>query len=75
MQSEAEFYNKRKDFFTDEKYASSDRRMSDFDSMNYRVSGEYEINQKITLNSSISYYDQPDWFDAMYYNIGLKYKF
>ena len=75
MQSEAEFYSSKKDYFTDQKYASSDRRMSDFDSLNYKLSADYKINNKISLNASVNLYDQPDYFNSIYYNIGAKYKF
>ncbi len=75
MQSEAEFYNGDKDYFTDQTYASSDRRMSDFDSLNYKLSADYKVNTKISVNASVNLYDQPDYFDATYYNIGVKYKF
>jgi hypothetical protein len=75
IQTEAEFYSGEKDYFTDQEYASSDRRMSDFDSLNYMLSADYKVNKKISLNGSVNYYDQPDWFDAVYYNIGLKYRF
>jgi hypothetical protein len=74
-QTEAKFYSGKKDYFTDQEYASSDRRMSDFDSLNYMLSADYKVNKKISLNGSVNYYDQPDWFDAVYYNIGLKYRF
>ncbi len=75
VQSEAEFYSGKKDYFTDQKYASSDRRMSDFNSLNYKVSGDYRVNEKISINASVNYYDQPDYFDAFYYNLGAKYIF
>ena len=74
-QSEAEFYNGEKDYFADQKYASSDRRMSDFYSLNYKLSLDYKINDKISANSSVNYYNQPEYFDALYYSIGAKYKF
>ena len=74
-QSEAEFYNDTKEYFSDEVYASSDRRMSDFDSLNYTQSADYKVNNKISVNTSVNFYDQPDYFDALYYNVGIKYKF
>ncbi len=72
-QSEAKFYNENMDYFTSEKYASSDRRMSSLDSINYKVSADYKLSEKISINSSIIYYDQPDWFNSIYYTIGAKY--
>jgi hypothetical protein len=73
-QSEAEFYNGKKDYFTNQKYTSSDRRMSSFDSINYKISGEYKINRDISVNANINYYKQ-DEFDATYWGIGGKYRF
>ncbi len=74
-QSEAKFYNASADYFTDQTYASSDRRMSSFDSLNYKLSGDYKISSDISINASLNYYDQPDYFSAFYYNLGVKYKF
>ncbi len=74
-QNEAEFYNGRRDYFTTEIYASSDRRMSGYNALNYTVSIDYRLNDKISLNASMSYYDQLDYFDAVYYGMGLKYRF
>jgi len=73
-QSEAEFYSGRKDYFTNQKYASSDRRVSDFDSINYKLSGDYKISKSISLNANINYYEQ-DSFDAIYWGVGGKYRF
>jgi len=74
-QSEAEFYNSSMDYFTNQTHASSDRRMSSFDSLNYKLSGDYKISSDISVNASLNYYDQPDYFDAFYYNVGVKYLF
>jgi len=74
-QTAAKFYSGKKDYFTDQKYASSDRRMSDFDAINITLSGDYRLNRKISLNASISYYDQFDILDAYYYGVGMKYRF
>ncbi len=74
-QSKAKFYSGKKDFFTNEKYASSDRRVSDFDAINYKLSADYRVNEKISVNVGANYYDQRDIFSAVYYNAGLKYRF
>jgi len=74
-QTKAKFYSKRRDYFTNEKYASSDPRMRDFESVNYSLSLDYKITDKLSINGSINYYEQFDFFDANYYNIGFKYKF
>jgi hypothetical protein len=73
-QSEAKFYSSKKDYFTNQKYASSDRRVGDFDSINYKLSGDYKINKNISLNANINYYEQ-DSFDAIYWGVGGKYRF
>ncbi len=74
-QSKASFYNGSKDYFKNQKYASSDRRMSDFYSMNYNIGVDYKINTKVSLNTNVSLYTQPKYFDSLYYNIGAKYRF
>lgn len=74
-QTKADFYSGEIDFFSNEEDASSDLRMSDFESLNYRFSVDYKLNDTISLNGSINYYEQVDYFDATYYNIGIKYKF
>ena len=74
-QSAASFFNARRDYFTDEVYASSDRRVSEFSSYNYGLSCSYTISESITFNGGIGYYEQPNYFDAFYYNVGIKYNF
>lgn len=74
-QSEAKFFSPQRSFFTNEEYASSDRRMSEFDSINYKISGDYKINDDLSLNGAVGYYEQADYFDSTYYNMGFKYKF
>ena len=73
-QSESEFYSDKSDYFTTQKYLSSDRRVSDFDSINYKINTEYKVNSDITLNANINYYKQDD-FDAIYFGVGAKYRF
>ncbi len=74
-QSAAKFYSGKKEFFTGQKYASSDRRMSDFDAFTYKFSAEYAFSKVLQLNTGVTYYNQPDWFDAIYYTIGVKRSF
>jgi hypothetical protein len=74
-QTKAEFFSGRRDYFTNEKYASSDRRVSDMDSYNISTTLDYKINADLVLNLGIGYYDQLDYFDSFYYNAGLKYYF
>jgi len=74
-QSKASFFSGKRDYFTDQKYASSDRRVSEFDAYTYGVTLDYQITDRVGLNLSVGYYDQPEYFDATYYNVGFKYKF
>ncbi len=74
-QSAADFYHAGKDCFTDEKYASSDRRMSEFDATDYNLGGTWRISDTVSVNANVDYYIQYDHFDAMYYNIGFRYLF
>jgi long-subunit fatty acid transport protein len=73
-QTKAKFYSDKKDYFTTQEYASSDRRMSEFSSINYKLMGDYKINKSISLNANVNFYKQDD-FDATYWGIGGKYKF
>jgi len=73
-QSEAEFYSGKKDYFTTQEIASSDRRMSSFDALNYKLSTDYRLSDAVSLNANVNYYQQDD-FDATYYGIGGKYRF
>jgi len=75
VQSEASFYSARNDVFTDETYASSDRRMSRFDAYNLMLSGVYKIQDNVSVNAGVNYYDQPDYFSAFYYTLGFTYSF
>ena len=74
-QSEASFYSDQIDYFTDEQYASSDRRMSQFDAFDYMIMGSYDISHDLSINVSLNYYDQPDHFNALSYSAGFIYKF
>ena len=74
-QSEASFYNKNINYFTNETYASHDSRLSDFSSDTIKVSLDYKYNKKISYNISFNKYSQTTGLDATYSNIGMKYKF
>ena len=74
-QDSAYFYSDRKDYFTDERYASSDRRVSDFASYNAMFSAKYRFYEDLSVNASLNYYTQPEYFDAIYYNFGFIYEF
>lgn len=74
-QTEADFYHLSREYFTNEEFASSDKRMSGFDTQNIETKIKYDLNKKLSLNSAIGYYKQFDYFSSNYYNVGLKYKF
>ena len=74
-QSAAYFYSPQKDYFTNEIYASSDRRMGEYDAYDYKLSADYKLTESTTLQGSVGYYEQPNHFDATYYSVGFKYAF
>ena len=74
-QSEANFYNKNKDFFTNEIYASSDERLSKFDAITYKASVDFKQNDKVSYNLGGQFYSQSTGLDASMITGGMKYKF
>jgi outer membrane receptor protein involved in Fe transport len=74
-QSESNFYNKNKDFFTNEAYASSDERLSQFDALTYKASIDFKYNDNISYNLGGQFYSQSTGLDATMITTGLKYKF
>jgi len=74
-QSEANFYNKNKDFFTNETYASSDERLSTFDAMTYKASIDFKQNDKISYNLGGELYSQSTGLTASMITAGMKYRF
>jgi len=75
MQSEASFYNQSKDYFTNEVYASSDFRLSDFTALTYKTAVEYKVNDKTSINFGANYYDQSTGLKATYFITGFTYHF
>ncbi len=75
IQSEASFYSSEKDFFTDEIYASSDQRLSDFTAFTYKTSVDYAISKDLSVNLGANYYDQSTGLDATYFTTGFRYNF
>ncbi len=74
-QSEATFYSGSKEYFKNQTYASSDRRISSLYSLNYKAGLDYKLSDSISMNFNASLYSQPQYFNSMYYNIGAKYRF
>ncbi len=75
MQSEANFYNESKDYFTSQEYASSDKRLSDFNALTYKLGVDYAVSDSLNVNFSANYYDQSTDLSATYFITGLTYKF
>jgi hypothetical protein len=75
MQSEADFYSGEKDYFTDETYASSDERLSDFDALNYKLNVDYHITSAWSVNAGAEFYDQSTGLSATTLIAGVKYRF
>lgn len=76
-QSQADFYNENIDYFTNETYASSDERLSDFDAFTYKASVNYKQNDRLSYNIGAQFYQQNTITDmsATIFTIGLKYNF
>ncbi len=75
IQSEADFYNASKDYFTDEIFASSDQRMSDFSSITYKTDVNYVFSEEWSANISANFYSQSTKNNAMYFMTGFRYNF
>ncbi len=75
MQSEADFYSGEVDYFTDEIYASSDQRLSDFNAFTYKASVDYKIKEDLNLNFGAHFYDQSTDLTATYFVTGFTYNF
>lgn len=75
MQSQASFYKFEDDYFTNQEFASSDYRLSDFDAITYKTDFEYKFSDTFSYNVSLNYYDQSTNLSATYFMTGFKYKF
>ncbi len=74
-QSAAWFYHPGKAHFTDETYASSDRRMGAWHAYDVKVSADIHVSEAITIQSAAGYYTQPGNFHSRYLSVGMKYGF
>jgi len=74
-QTEASFYNKNKDFFTNQEFASSDERLSEFDAITYKASLDFKQNDNISYNLGGQFYSQSTGLDATMITGGMKYRF
>jgi len=71
-QTKANFYSES---FTNEKFASSDERVKDFNALTYKMSVDYKINDKLSYNFGANMYDQSTGLTATTFATGIKYKF
>lgn len=74
-QSAASFYSGARDTFTDEPYASSDDRLSDFNAFEATLGLQWQLSQTLTYNLSGSYYAQSTGLIARYLVTGLRLDF
>lgn len=74
-QSRAFFYSGTKDYFTNQIYASSDRRMDSFASSGFYLCLRYRQNDKIEWSVDGGWYNQPKFYHSSYFGIGVKYRY
>jgi hypothetical protein len=74
-QTAASFYNPTINHFTNEKYASSDERLSKFDAWTYKTSIDFKVDNALSYNIGIQYYKQSTDLTATFFTIGAKYRF
>jgi len=75
IQTQADFFSPYIDYFTNEQYASSDARLSDFYALTYKASVDYKINDEVSVNFGANYYDQSTGLSATYFVTGFMYNF
>ncbi len=74
-QSAASFYNGTSNYFTDELYATSDYRMSDFHAVTYKADVRYAFTKAFSVNLGGNYYDQSTGLKAVSLLTGFRYNF
>ena len=76
-QTEASFYSGDIGHFTNQTYASSDERLSDFDALTYKASLNFNQNDTLSYNIGAEFYKQntETSFSATMITIGMKYRF
>lgn len=74
-QSAADFYSGEVDYFTNERYASSDKRLSAFDALSYGAEFTYHFSKELSYNLGVTYYDQSTNLSALYVGTGFTYHF
>ncbi len=71
----AYFYSGSRDTFTDERYASSDERLSAFNAYETTLGATYWLRRDLRLNFSYSHYEQSTRLRAHYIVTGFRYDF
>jgi len=74
-QTKSDFFSSSITHFTDEIYASSDLRLSDFNSVTYKGSVDYKISDDLHINFGANYYDQTTGLTAINIVTGFMYNF
>ena len=74
-QSSADFYSKRSDYFTTQKYASSDERLGELNSINYTIGVDYKNGLGLNNYFILNYYKQNNGTKAYSGMLGQKYSF
>ena len=74
-QGAASFYNGRSNHFTNERYASSDYRLSQFNAITYKADLRYAFTKAFSANLGGNYYDQSTGLQATYLMTGFRYNF
>ena len=75
IQSKADFYSDKKDYFTDQKYASSDWRIGKLTSASIILGITHHVSKKLSQNIMFGLYDKEHGKTAMLFVAGQKYKF
>ncbi len=74
-QSSAKFYSNERDYFTTQKYASSDRRLGELSDMNYLIGFDYKSSSGINHYFMFNYFNQDNDANAVAVIMGQKYRF
>ncbi len=74
-QSSARFYSDKRDYFTTQKYASSDRRLGELSDVNYLIGFDYKSSSELNHYFMLNYLNQDNDVNAIAVIVGQKYIF
>ena len=74
-QTGASFYNGAIDYFSNQKYASSDERLSAFNAYTYKGSIDFKQTEKLSYNLGLELYEQSTGLKATSIFTGVKYSY